>query len=72
MAAGHTFHVAIVSGGRGVDGETTEAPDKTIQYMGGEGSGKVLTADPAQRYLSYFHYLRNAGIVLSHPSVVSQ
>jgi hypothetical protein len=32
MTAGHTFNVVIVTGGHGVGGETTEVPDKAIQY----------------------------------------
>ena len=34
MPAKHTFNVVIVARGHGVGGETTDAPDKTIQYAG--------------------------------------
>jgi alpha-D-xyloside xylohydrolase len=34
MAQGHTFNVVIVSAGRGVGGDATASPDKTIQYTG--------------------------------------
>jgi alpha-D-xyloside xylohydrolase len=34
MAAGHTFNVVIVTGGHGIGGEITTAPDKAILYTG--------------------------------------
>jgi alpha-D-xyloside xylohydrolase len=34
MPARHTFNVVIVAQGHGVGGETTDAPDKSIQYAG--------------------------------------
>ena len=34
MAVGHTFNVVIVAAGHGIGGESTPAPDKTIQYAG--------------------------------------
>jgi alpha-D-xyloside xylohydrolase len=36
MAAGHTFNVVIVGAGRGVGGDVTAAPDRTIRYSGAE------------------------------------
>ena len=34
MLANRTFHVVLVKDGHGTGGDTTQQPDKTVQYSG--------------------------------------
>ena len=40
MAAGHIFNVVIVAAGHGIGAETTQTPDKAVQYTGEKTAAK--------------------------------